>query len=186
MILLGEAAGRWLEPAGNCRPRGTVPINRLALGTSGIIPGDWGKDRSGWLAYPLCIRTVKSGGVGTIHQFLWRRSRAVSDASKGLCGEGRCRNRSKPSQVPPGRFRTRKESQSPRGCKAATARQHGAGGSAAGREVGLRSKGAERRDKVSTGSGEATGRGMFRENLPQRRRCYKRHRWPVSERQLEG
>jgi len=124
--------------------------------------------------------------AGRIHQFLWRRSRAVSDASKGLCGEGRCRNRSEPSQVPPGRFRTRKESQSPRGCKAATARQHGAGGSAGGRKAGPRSKDAERRDKVSAGSGEATGRGMFRENLPQRRRCYKRHRWPVSERQLEG
>ena len=24
MILLGEAAGRWLEPAGDCRPRGMV------------------------------------------------------------------------------------------------------------------------------------------------------------------
>ena len=66
-----------------------MPINRLALGTSGIIPGDWGKDRSGWLAYPLCNRTAKFDGVGTIHQFLWRRSRAVSDAMQELCGKGR-------------------------------------------------------------------------------------------------
>jgi hypothetical protein len=54
-----------------------------------IIPGDWGKDRSGWLAYPLCNRTAKFDGVGTIHQFLWRRSRAVSDAMQELCGKGR-------------------------------------------------------------------------------------------------
>jgi hypothetical protein len=64
-------------------------VERLALGTLGIIPGDWGKDRSGWLAYPLCNRTAKFGGVGTIHQFLWRRSRAVSDAMQELCGKGR-------------------------------------------------------------------------------------------------
>ena len=49
---------------------------------SRIIPGNWGKVESGWLARPLLNRIVRFGGGGRIHQFLWPRSRAVSNAKK--------------------------------------------------------------------------------------------------------
>ena len=47
-----------------------------------IIPGDWGKVESGWLAQPLLSRAARFGGGGRIHQFLWQRSRAVSHAKR--------------------------------------------------------------------------------------------------------
>jgi hypothetical protein len=34
------------------------------------------------LAHPLINRTAKSGSGGRIHQFLWRRSRAVGNAKR--------------------------------------------------------------------------------------------------------
>ena len=49
---------------------------------SRIIPGDWGKAESGWLAHPLINRTARFGSGGRIHQFLCRRSRAVSNAKR--------------------------------------------------------------------------------------------------------
>jgi hypothetical protein len=55
----------------------------LKLSVSKIIPGDWGKVEAGWLAQPLSSRAARSGGGGRIHQFLWRRSRAVSKREKG-------------------------------------------------------------------------------------------------------
>jgi len=62
---------------------------RKLLNVSRIIPGDWGKAESGWLAWPLGDRTARSGSGGRIHQFLWQRSRAVSNAKKELGGEER-------------------------------------------------------------------------------------------------
>jgi len=56
---------------------------------SRIIPGDWGKVEPGWLARPLLIRAARFGGGGRIHQFLWRRSRAVSLREKEPGGEER-------------------------------------------------------------------------------------------------
>jgi len=53
-----------------------------------IIPGDWGKAEPGWLARPLQERIARFGGGGKIHQPLWRRSRAVSDAIRGLAARG--------------------------------------------------------------------------------------------------
>jgi hypothetical protein len=41
------------------------------------------------LAWPLLNRTVRCGSGGRIHQFLWRRSHAVSHANQELGGEGR-------------------------------------------------------------------------------------------------
>jgi hypothetical protein len=61
----------------------------LKLDVSRIIPGNWGKAESGWLAWPLLNRTVRCGSGGRIHQFLWRRSHAVSHANQELGGEGR-------------------------------------------------------------------------------------------------
>ena len=59
------------------------------LRVSRIIPGDWGKAESGWLTWPLLRRIEWSGSGGRIHQFLWQRSRAVSNAKKELGGEER-------------------------------------------------------------------------------------------------
>jgi hypothetical protein len=64
---------------------------------SRIIPSDWGKVGSGWLAQPLFkFRPQGLGGGGRIHQFLWRRSRAVSNANQELTRPGTMRNRSEP------------------------------------------------------------------------------------------
>ena len=86
-----------------CLPKTAWPptskaVNRLRLDDSRIIPGDWGKAGSGWLATSLWSASKDRGG-GNIHQFLWRRSRAVSIREKGTERSGAIRNRSKPSQV---------------------------------------------------------------------------------------
>jgi hypothetical protein len=55
-----------------------------------IIPGDRGKVEPGWLTPPLGTTRVKARvQTGVIHQFLWRRSRAVSDAKQELRGQER-------------------------------------------------------------------------------------------------
>jgi len=53
------------------RTKRAVAINRLKLFVSRIIPGDWGKAGSGWLAGLLLNRTERCGSGGRIHQFLW-------------------------------------------------------------------------------------------------------------------
>ena len=62
---------------------------RKLLNVSRIIPGDWGKAESGWLAWPLSNRIARFGSGGRIHQFLWQRSRAVSNAKQEPGGEER-------------------------------------------------------------------------------------------------
>ncbi len=69
--------------------RWTEAAERLPQKVSRIIPGDWGMDEPGWLANPLINRAARSGSGGRIHQFLWRRSRAVSNAKEELCNEER-------------------------------------------------------------------------------------------------
>jgi hypothetical protein len=73
--------------AGKLRVAGTdrktwnaAAVSRLKPAASKIIPGDWEKAESGWLARPLLSRIARFGSGGRIHQFLWRRSRAVSNA----------------------------------------------------------------------------------------------------------
>ena len=72
----------FLRPLGLRLLRWAARVNRSRPNISRIIPGDWGKDESGWLALPLKNRTVRSGSGGRIHQFLWRRSRAVGNAKR--------------------------------------------------------------------------------------------------------
>ena len=63
---------------------------RKSSALSRIIPGNWGKVEPGWLARPLLNANCKvRDGGGIIHQFLWRRSRAVSNAKKELSDEER-------------------------------------------------------------------------------------------------
>jgi hypothetical protein len=64
-------------------------VERLRVNVSRIIPGDWGKAGSGWLAQPLGAAPKGNGSGGRIHQFLWRRSRAVSNAIQELGGQER-------------------------------------------------------------------------------------------------
>ena len=63
-------------------------IVRKSQFVSKIIPGNWGKVESGWLARPLLDRIEKFGGGGRIHQFLWSRSHAVSYAKRNLAARG--------------------------------------------------------------------------------------------------
>ena len=60
---------------------------RKLLNVSRIIPGDWGKAESGWLAWPLSSWIARSGSGGRIHQFLWQRSRVASNAKQELGGK---------------------------------------------------------------------------------------------------
>jgi hypothetical protein len=69
--------------------RWAAAVARLTPDVSRIIPGDWGKVESGWLAWPLLSRIVRFGSGGRIHQFLWQRSRAVSNAKQELGGQER-------------------------------------------------------------------------------------------------
>jgi hypothetical protein len=87
------AAERWL-----------ATFNRLLLFTSRILPGDWGKVGPGWLVLPFWGRAERFDRGGNIHQFLWRRSRAVSNAKTGTVRPGAIRNRSESSQVARGSF----------------------------------------------------------------------------------
>ena len=50
--------------------RWTAAVNRLKPEVSRIIPGNWGKAESGWLARPLLSRIARFGSGGRIHQFL--------------------------------------------------------------------------------------------------------------------
>ena len=50
--------------------RWTEAVNRLMPEVSRIIPGNWGKAESGWLARPLLSRIARFGSGGRIHQFL--------------------------------------------------------------------------------------------------------------------
>ena len=74
-------------------------VNRLKSEVSRIIPGDWGKVESGWLAWPLSSRIARFGSGGRIHQFLWQRSRAVSKREKGTWRRGAIRSCSELNQV---------------------------------------------------------------------------------------
>ena len=64
--------------------RWTAVIVRKSQVVSKMIPGNWGKVESGWLARPLQKRIARFGGGGRIHQFLWSRSHAVSYAKRDL------------------------------------------------------------------------------------------------------
>ena len=134
-------------------------VNRLKLRVSRIIPGDWGKAGSGWLAQPLLSRIARFGSGGRIHQSLWQRSRAVSVREKGTERRGAIRNRCKPSQVvqesfEPGRIAV---TQRVSGCYCASARAGGSGGL---REEVSQMKDVERRDKVSVRTGKDTRSGQ--------------------------
>jgi ABC-type cobalamin/Fe3+-siderophores transport system ATPase subunit len=56
---------------------------RRPAGSSRMIPGNWGKIGPGWLVRSLSSPVARPGGGGSIHQLLWRRSRAVSNAKSG-------------------------------------------------------------------------------------------------------
>jgi hypothetical protein len=90
-----------------------------------IIPGDWGKVGPGWLVRPLLDRRCKARRLGgRIHQFLWRRSRAVSNAKTGTARRGAMRSRSEPGQVAEAGFERRRIAVTQRviGCYCAPAR----------------------------------------------------------------
>ncbi len=135
--------------------RRTAALNRLPLDVSRIIPGDWGKAESGWLAQPLQRRTARFERGGRIHQFLWRRSRVVSAREKGTVRPGTMRNRSKSSQVARAGFELGRIAVTQRvsGCYCESARVGDSGGLR--KEVSQR-KDAERRDKVSAHPGKDT------------------------------
>ena len=106
---------------------------------------------------------------------------------KGTVRREAIRSRFKSSQVAQGRFRPLSEWQLPKGQSVVTAHQHGTNDSG-----GFRKRKSAKRKTLKGGTkgafepGRTRGLGRVRENLPQRRRCRKRHRWPVSETQPES
>jgi len=64
-----------------------------------IIPGDWGKVRSGWLTWLLLNRAARHGSGGRIHQFLWRYSRTVKMRMRDLAARSEIRNHFELNQV---------------------------------------------------------------------------------------
>ena len=78
--------------------------------------------QAGWLGPSKGERKLL--GRGTIHQFLWRRSRAVSNAKKELGNPGAIRNRSALSEVVQAGFELERIAVTQRviGCYCASAR----------------------------------------------------------------
>ena len=115
---------------------------------SRMIPGDWAKAESGWLAWPFYDRLARFGRGGRIHQFLWRRSRAVGKRELGTERKGAMRNRSDSSQLTQASFELEPIAVTQRviGCYCASARANDSGGLS--QEVS-QTKDAERRDKLS-------------------------------------
>jgi hypothetical protein len=97
------------------------------------------------------------------------------------------RSRCQSSEVTHGQFRPVSESQLPRGQTVVTAHQHGMNDSGG---LQLRRSAKRKTPKGGTKGAFEPGRsrrpGMAREKLPQGRRCRKRHRWAVSEKQPES
>jgi hypothetical protein len=65
------------------RVEGIAMDARKPADSSKMIPGNWGKIGSGWWVRSLENPVARPGGGGSIHQLLWRRSRAVSNAKSG-------------------------------------------------------------------------------------------------------
>jgi hypothetical protein len=157
---------------------------RIAPEVSRIIPGDWGKVGSGWWARPLSRRAARHAGGGRIHWLLWR-GRTRQSCERGAWRPGVIRSRSEPSQVIQAGFEPERIAVTQRvfGCYCAPER----GGQLwRFRRRDLPKKSIERWTKRAFASGRTRGPGKVRETLPKRRRCYKRHRWLVSERQPES
>jgi hypothetical protein len=121
--------------AANCENDLDADRRRLpaATGTSSsssptfsrIIPGNWGKVGSGWLARPLQDRVARRGGGGRIHRSLRQRSRAVGTRTRDRGArhdEKPCRTKSSNS----GWFRAWVNRSHSRECRVATVCQHGA------------------------------------------------------------
>jgi len=137
----------------------------LTLKVSRIIPGDWGKVGSGWLARLLRERIERFEGRGRIHQFLWRCSRTVKMRMRDLAASGD----KKPPQVEsssPETFRFRANRSHPEGGQLllciSTVRTTLAGSINWNRPA----KNAERRTKGAHASGRTRELGRFREKLP--------------------
>ena len=124
---------------------------------------------------------------GRIHWFHGRAFARPPTRENGTRRQAAMRSRGQSSKVVCGRFRPAGESQWPRGLTVVTAHQHGTDDSG-----GLRKRRSAQRKtlkggtKGACGPGRTRDRGRIRENLPPCRRCRKRHRWPVSEKQPES
>lgn len=159
-------------------------MNRLVQDNPGRPGKDWTRLVG---SVPLGAIGESRADGGRIHRFLGQRSRAVRNAKMEPKRRAAMRSRGQSSEVVCGRFRPADESQWPRGPTVVTAHQHGTDDSG-----GLRKRRSAQRKtpkggtKGACGPGRTRDRGRIRENLPPCRRCRKRHRWPVSEKQPES
>jgi hypothetical protein len=161
-----------------------MPEGYSELKVSRIIPGDWGKVGSGWWARPLETCAVRRVGGGRIHRLLWH-GRTCQLCEEGAWRSGAIRSRSEPGQVVQAGFGSERIAVTQRvfGCYCTPERS---GRLWRFRRRNLPKKTAERRTNRAVASGRTRGPGKARETLPERRRCYKRRRWHVSERQPES
>jgi hypothetical protein len=141
-----------------------VAINRLKLFVSGIIPGNWGKAGSGWLAGLLLNRTERGGRGGRIHQFLWHvrtcqmrmRDLAARSDEKLLRTESSS----------PNRFRVWANRSYPEGIRLLLCISTVRATLAVRRKPDPLGKAVERRTKWAPTPGRTRGQGKSREKLP--------------------
>jgi hypothetical protein len=79
--------------------RRAVMDERKLLNVSRIIPGDWGKAESGWLAWPLLRMRRKMQRAEAGFTSSSGSVRALSVTRKGTWRRGMIRNRSESNQV---------------------------------------------------------------------------------------
>jgi hypothetical protein len=153
-------------------------------GVPKIRPGDRGKAGSGWLIRPLRTEPLRDRRTGIIHQFLWRRSRAVSSAKRNLA----VRDDEKPSRAgssSAGWFRACANRSYPEGTRLllCTSTERALKAEVIHASAGVKTpKGGTNQALNPEGTRDL---GRIRENPSCAGDAEKPHRWPVSQRQPE-
>jgi hypothetical protein len=155
-------------------------VRKLEAG-SRIIPGNWGKVGSGWLARPLSSPGCKARRAEAGFTSPSDDGRASSVRESGAERPGAIRSRSEPSQVTQAGFGPERiaVTQRVRGCDCASSTEQAAPA------VTIADKTTERWTKGEPGTGRTRCLGKTRENLPNAGDPFVKDRWPVSERQPE-
>ena len=137
------------------------------------------------MVQPLETRIAGFAGGGRIHQLLWRVSQPVTMRWRSLAA----RSDEKPLRTGSsnaGWFRVRANRSYPEGIRLLLCASTEHATLAVPNAGFAKRKTPKGGTKGARASGRTRGHGKARENLPRRRRCYKRHRWLVSKRQPES
>jgi hypothetical protein len=140
--------------------------------------------QAGWFSSSVRESQGSANG-GRIHQLLWRVSQPATMRLRSLAA----RNDEKPFRAgssSAGWFRACVNRSYPEGTWLLLCASTEHATLAVPKAEFAKRKTPKGGTKGARGSGRTRGHGKARENLPRRRRCYKRHRWLVSKRQPES